>query len=259
MAEVFDQPAIAGRYPFKNLAGALIECAALRFRRRPNDRLRMLRRSGLAYRRDGMAYRRRDTAAMAKVFDQSAIAGRYPLENLAGALIERAASSRVGNVVPALDNSEYDSRAEYEKRLSNDQAMGNWRFLPSRPRDSMILISNYCGCKSPQITIVSQFPAPITRLSSPIKVSLTRQRHGRLRSELGERVMCCSSAASSPMAEYLKSQTPQELWKASIEPPDPLKPKSPFDSQALLDPSADTQPLQAAKAPGTGLLLDTTA
>jgi hypothetical protein len=71
--------------------------------------------------------------------------------------------------------------------------------------------------------------------------------------------MCCSSAASSPMAEYLKSQTPQELWKASIEPPDPLKPKSPFDSQALLDPSADTQPLQAAKAPGTGLLLDTTA
>jgi hypothetical protein len=72
--------------------------------------------------------------------------------------------------------------------------------------------------------------------------------------------MCCSTtAASSPMAEYLKSQTPQELWKARLEPPDPLKPKGPFDSKTLLDPSAGASPLQAAKAPGTGVLLDTTA
>jgi hypothetical protein len=71
--------------------------------------------------------------------------------------------------------------------------------------------------------------------------------------------MCCSSAASSPMAQYLKSQTPQELWKASLEPPDPFKPKNPFDPKALFDPSTASEPLQAAKAAGTGLLLDTTA
>jgi len=70
--------------------------------------------------------------------------------------------------------------------------------------------------------------------------------------------MCCSgAAASSPMAEYLKSQTPQELWKARLEPPDPLKPIDPFDPKTLA--SASEQPLQAAKAPGTGLVLDTTA
>jgi len=63
------------------------------------------------------------------------------------------------------------------------------------------------------------------------------------------------------MAEYLKSQTPQELWKARLEPPDPLKPddplkpKDPFDPKNLIDPSA----LQAAKPPGVGELLDITA
>jgi len=70
--------------------------------------------------------------------------------------------------------------------------------------------------------------------------------------------MCCSSAAaSSPMAEYQKSQTPQELWKARLEPPDPLKPKDPFDTKTPA--SAAVQPPPAAKAPGTGVLLDTTA
>lgn len=59
------------------------------------------------------------------------------------------------------------------------------------------------------------------------------------------------------MAEYLKSQTPQELWKARLEPPDPLKPTDPFDPKTMA--SASALPLRAAKAPGTGVLLDTTA
>ena len=72
--------------------------------------------------------------------------------------------------------------------------------------------------------------------------------------------MCCSSAAAnSPIAQYLKSQTPQELWKASLQPQDPLKPKDPFDPKALFDTAADSNSIQAAKAPGTGLLIDTTA
>ena len=70
--------------------------------------------------------------------------------------------------------------------------------------------------------------------------------------------MCCSSAgAKSPMAEYLKSQSPQELWKASIKPENPLKPADP--AAALIDPAAGTTPVRGAKAPGTGLLIDTTA
>jgi len=69
--------------------------------------------------------------------------------------------------------------------------------------------------------------------------------------------MCCSStAAQSPMAQYLKSHSPQELWKASLKPPDPLKPDNPADPK---DQAAGAKPLAAAKAPGTGLLLDTTA
>lgn len=63
--------------------------------------------------------------------------------------------------------------------------------------------------------------------------------------------MCCSSmAAKSPMAQFLKSQSPAELWKAALKPKDPLKPD---------DPAKASQPLQAAKAPGTGLALDVTA
>jgi hypothetical protein len=70
--------------------------------------------------------------------------------------------------------------------------------------------------------------------------------------------MCCSSvAAKSPMAEFLKSQSPQEMWKARLRPEDPLKPKDPFDSKSLLAP-ADA-PIQAATAPGTGLRVDITA
>jgi hypothetical protein len=63
--------------------------------------------------------------------------------------------------------------------------------------------------------------------------------------------MCCSStAAKSPMTEFLKSQSPQELWKASLKPEDPLKPDNAASS---------AQPLAAAKALGTGLVLDVTA
>jgi hypothetical protein len=64
-------------------------------------------------------------------------------------------------------------------------------------------------------------------------------------------VMCCSStAAKSPMAQFLKSQSPDELWKASLKPKDPLKPDNPANAN---------QPVQAAKTPGTGLTLDVTA
>ena len=66
--------------------------------------------------------------------------------------------------------------------------------------------------------------------------------------------MCCSStAAKSPMAEFLKSQTAQELWKASLKPKDPLKPDNSAEAADPLRPQA------AAKAPGTGLTLDVTA
>jgi hypothetical protein len=60
--------------------------------------------------------------------------------------------------------------------------------------------------------------------------------------------MCCSStAAKSPMAQFLKSHSPDELWKASLKPKDPLKP----EDSASLPPE-----VQAAKAPDTGLVLD---
>jgi hypothetical protein len=65
--------------------------------------------------------------------------------------------------------------------------------------------------------------------------------------------MCSSSAASkSPMAEFLKSQTPEELWKASLKPKDPLK----QDDPTKIAPS---QTIQAVKAPGTGLVVDVSA
>jgi hypothetical protein len=54
------------------------------------------------------------------------------------------------------------------------------------------------------------------------------------------------------MAEFLKSQTPEELWKASLKPKDPLKP----DDPTKIDPS---QTIQAVKAPGTGLVVDVSA
>jgi hypothetical protein len=72
--------------------------------------------------------------------------------------------------------------------------------------------------------------------------------------------MCCSStAAKSPMAQFLKSQSPDELWKASLKPKDPLKPDYPAKPANPLDPSNAAPPVQAAKARGTGLLVDTSA
>ena len=72
--------------------------------------------------------------------------------------------------------------------------------------------------------------------------------------------MCCSStAAKSPMAQFLKSQAPEELWKASLKPKDPLKPDDPAKPANSLAPANATQPIQAAKEPGTGLLVDTSA
>jgi len=69
--------------------------------------------------------------------------------------------------------------------------------------------------------------------------------------------MCCSStAAKSPMAEFLKSQTPQELWKASLKPKDPLKPDDPAKPG---DATANANPIKAATAPGIGVTLDVTA
>ena len=66
--------------------------------------------------------------------------------------------------------------------------------------------------------------------------------------------MCCSStAAKSPMAQFLKSHSPDELWKASLKPKDPLKPDDPAKTEGV------TEPLRAAKTAGTGLTLDVTA
>jgi len=67
------------------------------------------------------------------------------------------------------------------------------------------------------------------------------------------------TAAKSPMAEFLKSQTPQELWKAALKPQDPLKPEHPAKPPSPLDPASASAPLRAAPAPGTGLLLDVSA
>jgi hypothetical protein len=72
--------------------------------------------------------------------------------------------------------------------------------------------------------------------------------------------MCCSSAAAkSPMAQFLKSQSPDELWKSALKPKDPLKPSDPAKPADPFDPSNATQPLPAARPPGTGLVLDVTA
>jgi hypothetical protein len=66
--------------------------------------------------------------------------------------------------------------------------------------------------------------------------------------------MCCSStAAKSPMAQFLKSHSPDELWKASLKPKNPLEPDDPAKTESAV------QPLAAAKVAGTGLTLDVTA
>lgn len=67
---------------------------------------------------------------------------------------------------------------------------------------------------------------------------------------------CSGAGAKSPMAEFIKSQSPQEQWKASLKPDDPLKPKDPAK---LTDDPSDSPAVQAAKAPGTGLLVDRSA
>ena len=69
--------------------------------------------------------------------------------------------------------------------------------------------------------------------------------------------MCgSSSAAKSPMAQFLQSQKPDELWKAALKPKDPFKPTDPAKAATAPDPA---QPLQAAKPLGTGTTLDVTA
>jgi hypothetical protein len=70
---------------------------------------------------------------------------------------------------------------------------------------------------------------------------------------------CSGTSAKSPMAQFLKSLAPQELWKASLKPRDPLKPDDPGQAANPFDPSTATQSVQAAKPPGTGLTLDVTA
>jgi len=61
------------------------------------------------------------------------------------------------------------------------------------------------------------------------------------------------------MAQFLKSQTPDQLWKASLQPKDPLKPDDPAKPANPFDSVNGTPPLQAAKAAGVGLVLDTSA
>ncbi len=68
------------------------------------------------------------------------------------------------------------------------------------------------------------------------------------------RVCCSSTAAKSPMAEFLKGQSPQELWKASLKPDNPLKPEDPFAPKSPAEANAEA--LRAATAPGTAQLLD---
>jgi hypothetical protein len=58
------------------------------------------------------------------------------------------------------------------------------------------------------------------------------------------------------MAQFLKSQSPDELWKASLKPKDPFKPDDPAKPASPFEPANTTQ---AAKEPGTGLTLDVTA
>jgi hypothetical protein len=70
---------------------------------------------------------------------------------------------------------------------------------------------------------------------------------------------CSSTAAKSPMAEYLKSPSPQALWKASLKPQDPFKPDDPWKAGDAADPAGKAGPIQAAKLPGTGLTVDVTA
>ena len=61
------------------------------------------------------------------------------------------------------------------------------------------------------------------------------------------------------MAQYLKSHSPEELWKASLKPQDPFEPQDPAKAADSSVSIGTTGTIQAAKLPGTGLTVDLTA
>ena len=61
------------------------------------------------------------------------------------------------------------------------------------------------------------------------------------------------------MAQYLKSHSPEELWRASLKPQDPFKPQDPAKAADSSASIGTTGTIQAAKLPGTGLTVDLTA
>ena len=68
---------------------------------------------------------------------------------------------------------------------------------------------------------------------------------------------CCGS--SSPLLQYIKSQSPQELLQAKLKPKNPLDPKTLLAPENPADPSRATNSSAAAsapKAPGTGSVID---
>jgi hypothetical protein len=74
--------------------------------------------------------------------------------------------------------------------------------------------------------------------------------------------MSCSSCGSqSPLAQFLKSQSPQELMKAKIDPQDALRRRYLDPAQDLFATSDQSTPEKsplAGKADGTGIRLDIT-
>jgi hypothetical protein len=70
--------------------------------------------------------------------------------------------------------------------------------------------------------------------------------------------MGCSSCSgpSTPMADFLKSNSPQALLQAKLDVTDE-EPKPGL--AALAEETADLTKIQADKAPGTGLVVDVTA
>jgi len=69
---------------------------------------------------------------------------------------------------------------------------------------------------------------------------------------------CSSCGSSSPLAQLLKSTSPQALAQAEIKPKNPFDPKDLLAAQNPLDP-ASASAASAAKAAGTGLAVDITA
>jgi hypothetical protein len=76
---------------------------------------------------------------VAKVFDQTAIAGRNPFENLTWALVERAASGGVGYSVPAQDQDGHDNRTKSGNRALQAPTTKTWMFHPRCPRETQKL------------------------------------------------------------------------------------------------------------------------